>query len=102
MGHAEEDCYLKKINAKKEQKNADGVPVVGGLHDKGLRGRKPLKVICLPVNPKSRRLPIVGLFFNGYYAVKLTSIFSLRHKFLDFDFDLDEGKIKFLTFDVDV
>jgi hypothetical protein len=23
MGHAEEDCYLKKINAKKEQKNAE-------------------------------------------------------------------------------
>jgi hypothetical protein len=34
--------------------------------------------------------------------VKLTSIFSLRHKFLDFDFDFDEGKIKLLTFDVDV
>ncbi len=64
MGHSEDDCYLRKIQAEREEKKRRA-PIDRGLRESGKIGNSPLQINSIPINAICRKLPIVRIFFKN-------------------------------------
>jgi len=62
---------LFKENTSRKREKKRRAPVDRGLREGGKTRNSPLRINSIPNNARCRKLPIVGIFFKGYYVEAL-------------------------------